>query len=238
MIGPDEYHEPVDDNAYHERALLAGISVRQRRSTASTSRSGRTGWRSPRRSSTASTGQWHLRAVQRVLRARAAHHRGDRSTTADRRRPSARCRAHGRRAGAEAGGRAHAPPPASRTRSRQARSSRTSTSTSREPRTAARSRLRSHASLLARAGRYRAALEALRIAARMDLDDLTGSTAGGLHLATMGGLWQALAFGFGGIRPRATTWSSIRDCRPSGTRSSSRSASAARRFGCASIGAA
>ena len=36
----------------------------------------------------------------------------------------------------------------------------------------------------------------------MDLDDLTGSTAGGLHLATMGGLWQALAFGFGGIRPR------------------------------------
>ena len=36
----------------------------------------------------------------------------------------------------------------------------------------------------------------------MDLDDLTGSTAGGLHLATMGGLWQALAFGFAGIRPR------------------------------------
>ncbi len=35
----------------------------------------------------------------------------------------------------------------------------------------------------------------------MDLDDLTGTTAGGLHLATMGGLWQALAFGFGGIRP-------------------------------------
>ena len=37
----------------------------------------------------------------------------------------------------------------------------------------------------------------------MDLDDLTGSTAGGLHLATMGGLWQALAFGFAGLRPRA-----------------------------------
>ena len=43
---------------------------------------------------------------------------------------------------------------------------------------------------------------ALRIAARIDLDDLTGSTAGGLHLATMGGLWQALAFGFAGVRPR------------------------------------
>ena len=37
----------------------------------------------------------------------------------------------------------------------------------------------------------------------MDLDDLTGSTAAGLHLATMGGLWQALAFGFAGLRPRS-----------------------------------
>jgi trehalose/maltose hydrolase-like predicted phosphorylase len=73
-----------------------------------------------------------------------------------------------------------------------------------EPRTAHGSSLSPavNASLLARAGRYRAALEALRIAARLDLEDLTGSTAGGLHLATMGGLWQALAIGFGGIRPR------------------------------------
>jgi trehalose/maltose hydrolase-like predicted phosphorylase len=73
-----------------------------------------------------------------------------------------------------------------------------------EPRTAHGSSLSPaiNASVLARAGRYRAALEALAIAARLDLDDLTGSTAGGLHLATMGGLWQALAFGFGGIRPR------------------------------------
>ncbi|MEX2613510.1 MAG: glycosyl hydrolase family 65 protein [Gaiellaceae bacterium] len=73
-----------------------------------------------------------------------------------------------------------------------------------EPRTAHGSSLSPaiNASLLARAGRYRAAIEALRIAARLDLDDLTGSTAGGLHLATMGGLWQALAIGFGGIRPR------------------------------------
>jgi trehalose/maltose hydrolase-like predicted phosphorylase len=59
-----------------------------------------------------------------------------------------------------------------------------------------------HASLLARAGRFREALRALEIAARIDLDDLTGSTASGLHLATMGGLWQALAFGFAGVRPR------------------------------------
>jgi trehalose/maltose hydrolase-like predicted phosphorylase len=73
-----------------------------------------------------------------------------------------------------------------------------------EPRTAHGSSLSPavHASVLARAGRYRAALAALRIASRLDLDDLTGSTAGGLHMAAMGGLWQALAFGFAGIRPR------------------------------------
>jgi trehalose/maltose hydrolase-like predicted phosphorylase len=74
-----------------------------------------------------------------------------------------------------------------------------------EPRTAHGSSLSpaTHAGLLGRAGRYRPALAALRIAALLDLEDLTGSTAGGLHLATMGGLWQALAFGFGGIRPRS-----------------------------------
>lgn len=73
-----------------------------------------------------------------------------------------------------------------------------------EPRTAHGSSLSPaiHAALLARAGRYRPALDALRIAARLDLDDLTGSTAGGLHLATMGGLWQALVHGFAGVRPR------------------------------------
>jgi trehalose/maltose hydrolase-like predicted phosphorylase len=72
-----------------------------------------------------------------------------------------------------------------------------------EPRTAHGSSLSPaiHAGLLARAGRYRAALKALRIAARLDLDDLTGSTSGGLHLATMGGLWQALVSGFAGVRP-------------------------------------
>jgi len=72
-----------------------------------------------------------------------------------------------------------------------------------EPRTAHGSSLSPavHASLLARARDYGGALHALRTASRIDLDDLTGSTAGGLHLATMGGLWQALAFGFAGLRP-------------------------------------
>jgi trehalose/maltose hydrolase-like predicted phosphorylase len=72
-----------------------------------------------------------------------------------------------------------------------------------EPRTAHGSSLSPaiHAGLFARVGRYRAALQALRLAARLDLDDLTGSTSGGLHLATMGGVWQALASGFAGVRP-------------------------------------
>jgi len=56
------------------------------------------------------------------------------------------------------------------------------------------------ASLLARAGQPERALERFRLAARLDLDDLTGTTSGGLHLATMGGVWQALAFGFLGLR--------------------------------------
>jgi trehalose/maltose hydrolase-like predicted phosphorylase len=56
-----------------------------------------------------------------------------------------------------------------------------------------------HASLLARAGRPEEALEMLRLASRIDLDDVGDTTAGGLHLAAMGGVWQALAFGFAGL---------------------------------------
>jgi trehalose/maltose hydrolase-like predicted phosphorylase len=72
-----------------------------------------------------------------------------------------------------------------------------------EPRTAHGSSLSPaiHASLFARAGRLADALSTLRLASRIDLDDVTGTTAGGLHLATMGGVWQALAFGFAGARP-------------------------------------
>jgi Glycosyl hydrolase family 65 central catalytic domain/Glycosyl hydrolase family 65, N-terminal domain len=74
-----------------------------------------------------------------------------------------------------------------------------------EPRTAHGSSLSPavHAALLARAARFEPALQWLRVAARIDFDDLTGTTAGGVHLATMGGLWQALVFGFAGVR--ATT---------------------------------
>ncbi|MGZ8593976.1 MAG: glycosyl hydrolase family 65 protein, partial [Actinomycetota bacterium] len=73
-----------------------------------------------------------------------------------------------------------------------------------EPRTAHGSSLSPgiHASLFARAGRLEDAVAALDIAARMDVDDLTGTTSGGLHLATMGSLWQAMVFGFAGARPK------------------------------------
>jgi hypothetical protein len=55
------------------------------------------------------------------------------------------------------------------------------------------------ASLLARAGRPDEAMALFDLAAAMDLDDLAGSTGAGLHLATMGGLWQAVVTGFCGI---------------------------------------
>ena len=71
-----------------------------------------------------------------------------------------------------------------------------------EPRTAHGSSLSPAISavLFARAGEPERALKLFRLAARLDLDDLTGTEAGGVHLATMGGVWQALAFGFLGLR--------------------------------------
>lgn len=72
-----------------------------------------------------------------------------------------------------------------------------------EPRTAHGSSLSpaTHALVQGRTRDFDRALESLHLASRIDLDDLTGTTASGLHVATMGGLWQALAFGFAGLRP-------------------------------------
>lgn len=55
------------------------------------------------------------------------------------------------------------------------------------------------ASLLARSGRPDEALELLRLALSLDLEDLTATTAAGLHMATLGGVWQCLLFGFAGL---------------------------------------
>ncbi len=72
-----------------------------------------------------------------------------------------------------------------------------------EPRTAHGSSLSPgiHASLLARAGRPDAALAMLRVTAGIDTNDVGRTGAGGVHLAAMGSLWQALAYGFAGLRP-------------------------------------
>jgi trehalose/maltose hydrolase-like predicted phosphorylase len=58
-----------------------------------------------------------------------------------------------------------------------------------------------HACLLARLGRVEEAYELLRLTACLDLDDVGGSTAGGLHLAAAGTVWQALVYGFLGLWP-------------------------------------
>lgn len=56
------------------------------------------------------------------------------------------------------------------------------------------------ASLLARAGRPDEALAMLRTALRLDLDDLTGTTDAGLHMANLGASWQAVVAGIAGVR--------------------------------------
>jgi len=58
-----------------------------------------------------------------------------------------------------------------------------------------------HAALFARGRRLDQALQALRLTARIDLDDIGHMTAGGLHLAAMGSVWRALVFGFAGLTP-------------------------------------
>ena len=57
-----------------------------------------------------------------------------------------------------------------------------------------------HAAVAARAGYRAEAVNLLDLARRVDMDDLTGTTAAGLHMAALGGLWQAIVFGFAGLR--------------------------------------
>jgi trehalose/maltose hydrolase-like predicted phosphorylase len=76
-----------------------------------------------------------------------------------------------------------------------------------DPRTAHGSTLSPgvHAALLARAGRLDQATDLLRLTSRIDLDDIGGVTAAGLHVAAMGSVWRTLAYGFGGLRPVGDT---------------------------------
>lgn len=73
-----------------------------------------------------------------------------------------------------------------------------------EPRTAHGSSLSFpiHALLAARLGELDLALDYFRATAAIDLSDRMGNAAGGVHAAAMGGLWQAAVFGFGGLKLR------------------------------------
>jgi kojibiose phosphorylase len=59
-----------------------------------------------------------------------------------------------------------------------------------------------HAAVAARLGRMDDAMTDFRMACAVDLADNMGNAARGLHLATMGGIWQAVVFGFAGVRRR------------------------------------
>jgi kojibiose phosphorylase len=73
-----------------------------------------------------------------------------------------------------------------------------------EPRTAHGSSLSPafHALVAARLGDTELAARYFREAAEIDLADYMGNAAGGVHMATLGGLWQAAVFGFAGVRLR------------------------------------
>ena len=57
-----------------------------------------------------------------------------------------------------------------------------------------------HAAVAARLGDLELASRYFHQAAEIDLADRMGNAAGGVHAATLGGLWQALVFGFAGIQ--------------------------------------
>lgn len=61
------------------------------------------------------------------------------------------------------------------------------------------------ATLLARAGRTDEALAMLRLALTLDIGDQTGMTAAGLHMANLAGIWQAILHGFAGVAVDAGT---------------------------------
>jgi beta-phosphoglucomutase len=57
-----------------------------------------------------------------------------------------------------------------------------------------------HSILAANLGKVTAAEELFMRAALVDLDDNRGNTEDGIHAASAGGVWQAVVFGFGGIQ--------------------------------------
>ena len=203
VIGPDEYHEHVDDNAYTNvmarwnlrRAADAGggvVDEAERRRWLELADAIVDGY-------DPATGIYEqfagFHALEPLLIAEIAPRR---PVSAD---MLLGARPHPRRPGRQAGRRADAALPRPRRGRTRARWSPTSTSTSRAPPTAARSpRACTQRCSPAPVASPRP-LEMLRLTARIDLDDIGHMTAGGLHLAAMGSVWRTLAFGFAGLRP-------------------------------------
>ncbi|HZV02548.1 MAG TPA: glycosyl hydrolase family 65 protein [Planctomycetota bacterium] len=57
-----------------------------------------------------------------------------------------------------------------------------------------------HALLAARLGEGEAALASFEQTVAIDLEDTMGNSAGGVHVGAQGGLWQAVVLGFAGVR--------------------------------------
>ncbi len=63
-----------------------------------------------------------------------------------------------------------------------------------------------HAALAAWLGKTEEAYEHFMRAALVDLEDVRGNAADGIHGASCGGVWQAVVFGFAGLRLTADGW--------------------------------
>jgi len=75
-----------------------------------------------------------------------------------------------------------------------------------------------HALMAARFGDLSLAEKYLRQAAEIDLGNNMGNAAGGIHAAAVGGLWQAMIFGFGGLRVHPDTLDFVPRLLPQWTR--------------------
>ena len=208
VIGPDEYHEPVDDNALHERARAVeparGRGVGRARPVATTStRTDAARWLDLADALVdgydPDTGIYEQFAGFFALEPLRIADIAARPVTADLLLGRERVRGV---AGREAGRRADAAPPApGRGRARLAASQPRLLRTANRTRQLTVTRESTPRSSPAPAA-WTEAVELLRIAARIDLDDIGQTGAGGVHLAAMGTVWQAFAFGFIGARPR------------------------------------
>ncbi|WP_136416394.1 glycosyl hydrolase family 65 protein [Herbaspirillum sp. ST 5-3] len=71
-----------------------------------------------------------------------------------------------------------------------------------------------HALIAAQIGDMDMALRYFRQAREIDLADNMGNASGGVHMAALGGLWQALVFGFAGLRTNETGLALRPNCPP------------------------